>query len=59
MPDNLTTEEAAAYLRMHYKTLLRYARAGVIPHIKLNKRKMLFRKSALEKWLAQRETKAA
>jgi excisionase family DNA binding protein len=46
----LTRQEAAAYLGIHYNTLDKSA----IPRIRIGK-KILFRKSTLEKFLASEE----
>ncbi len=51
----LTAEEAACHLRIHVKTLLRLAREGVAPGIRMGKY-WRFRLSSLDLWLAQHQT---
>ena len=46
----LTSREAAPYLRIHYKTLERGTRRGLLPAIKSGKC-WLFRLSALSAWV--------
>jgi excisionase family DNA binding protein len=48
--DIMTTEEAAAYLRVGVDTLKRKARAGTIPAAKIG-RSWRFQKKDLEAWL--------
>jgi excisionase family DNA binding protein len=47
--DTLTTEEAAAYLRLHPRTVEKKARKGVLPAAKTG-RKWLFRRADLDAW---------
>jgi excisionase family DNA binding protein len=51
----LTAEEASRHLRMHVKTLLRLARGGEVPGIRMG-RYWRFRLSSLDLWLAQQQT---
>jgi excisionase family DNA binding protein len=51
----LTAEEAACHLRIHVKTLLRLAREGVAPGIRMGKY-WRFRLSSLDLWVAQQQT---
>jgi excisionase family DNA binding protein len=46
----LSTQEAAALLAIHPKTLQRLARSGRVPGIRIGK-SWAFRASALDKWL--------
>jgi excisionase family DNA binding protein len=46
----LDTQEAAALLGIHPKTLQRLARAGKVPSVRIGK-SWAFRASALDKWL--------
>lgn len=46
----LTSREAAPFLRLHYKTLERLARTGVVPATKHGK-SWLFRLSRLSDWI--------
>jgi excisionase family DNA binding protein len=46
----LTAEEAASYLRMHTKTLQRFARSGIVPCARMGKY-WRFRLSALDLWV--------
>ena len=49
----LTPEEAGeAFFKVHAKTVIRYAREGIIPGIRLGKKLWRFRKSDLEAWAA-------
>jgi excisionase family DNA binding protein len=50
----LDTDEAAAFIRIHPKTLQRFAREGQIQGIHIGKL-WRFRQSALEKWI-ERQT---
>lgn len=43
----LTTSEAAAYLRLHAKTVQRMARAGEIRHVRIGRR-FLFKRTWLD-----------
>jgi len=55
----LDTDEAAAFIRIHPKTLQRFAREGQIQGIHIGKL-WRFRQSALEKWIErQTGTKAS
>jgi len=47
--DTLTTEEAAAYLRLHPRTVEKKARKGLLPAAKTG-RKWLFRRTDLDAW---------
>ena len=47
--ETMNTSEAAAYLRLHPRTLERKARQGLVPAAKTG-RKWLFRKADLDKW---------
>lgn len=53
--DNLTTSEAARLLRYESEVCFRraVAREG-IPHVRVNARRMLFPRSALEAWMQRR-----
>jgi excisionase family DNA binding protein len=48
----LTPEEAGAYLRVHQKTAIRYAREKRIPAIRLGGKLWRFRSSDLTAWAA-------
>lgn len=56
--ENITfdTREAAAYLKIHYETLLRMARQNLIPHHRIG-RKLLFRKYCLDRWILEQQQK--
>ena len=54
----LTAEEAAAQLRMHTKTLQRYAREGRVPCIRQGKY-WRFRLSSLDLWVKSYENQAS
>ncbi|WP_406704541.1 helix-turn-helix domain-containing protein [Tunturibacter empetritectus] len=45
----LSTSEAAVLLNLHPVTLLRWAREGKLPHLRLG-RKVMFRASELDAW---------
>lgn len=49
LADTMGTHEAAAYLRLHPRTLERKARAGLVPAARTG-RKWLFRRSELDAW---------
>ena len=51
MPEILTSEEVAEYLRTNIETVKRMARAGRLPASKLG-RNWRFRKTDLDEWLA-------
>jgi excisionase family DNA binding protein len=48
----LTPPEAGAFLQVHEKTAIRFARDGVIPAIRLGGKLWRFRRSDLEAWAA-------
>lgn len=50
----LTTQEAAAYLRIHPETLRRWVAAGLIPCVRVG-RTIRFRREALDAWIARKE----
>lgn len=50
----ISTIEAAQALRIHPKTLLRMARQGEVPSVRLSRRRVAFRYSQLDQWLASR-----
>ena len=48
-------DEAAKYLGVNYDTVLRWAREGIVPSSKPGGQRVLFRKKALDKFLAEQE----
>jgi len=48
-------QEAAEYLGVSYDTVLRWAREGIIPSSKPGGQRVLFRRSALDEYLAKHE----
>ena len=50
----ITAEEAAAHLRMHVKTVQRFAREGALPCVRIGKY-WRFRLSALDGWVKSHE----
>lgn len=60
--ENLSSREAAAFLRMSVRSLTTYADAGLIPCVRLPKghkgryHTRIFRRVTLEKWLEKNET---
>lgn len=54
----IDSAQAASLLQLHPVTLLRWARSGRVPHHRLG-RKVVFRASELNSWLASRYTNAA
>lgn len=54
----LTTEEAAQHLRLHPKTLQRFARQGLVPCVRLGKY-WLFRLSALDVWIQGQQNQSS
>jgi excisionase family DNA binding protein len=53
----LTTREAADYIGIKEETLRRWVAAQRVPFVRLN-RLLRFRRSALDKWLAEQEQEA-
>lgn len=47
-----TPQQAGDYLQVHEKTVIRFARQGVIPALRLGKKLWRFRKIDLERWAA-------
>ena len=47
----LTTDEVAEYLRLNRETVLRKARKGEIPAIKMGYRSYRFHKDQIDEWL--------
>lgn len=54
MQATMRAKAAAEYLGVSYWKLLEWARAGKIPHIRLDGR-ILFRRESLDRWLAELE----
>jgi excisionase family DNA binding protein len=54
----LDAEEAAAHLRVHPKTLMRMARNGVVPAIRIGKY-WRFRASTLDAWIGTSENRSS
>ena len=54
----LTAEEAAAHLRIHTKTLQKFARAGIVPCARMGKY-WRFRLSALDLWVCGHENQSS
>lgn len=54
--ENITMDarEAAAYLKIHYETLLKHSRRNQIPYHRIG-RKLLFRKDSLDQWILEQE----
>jgi excisionase family DNA binding protein len=52
----LTPAQAAEYLKVHRNTLLRWRKAGTGPPAIQMGRQWRYRRSALDWWLAERET---
>jgi len=50
--------EAAELLNLHHVTVLRWAREGLLPHLRLG-RKVMFRASELDAWCNARYTVGA
>ncbi|MEW6425191.1 MAG: helix-turn-helix domain-containing protein [Bacillota bacterium] len=50
----MRAKAAAEYIDVSYWKLLELAKAGRIPHIRIDGR-LLFRREALDKWLEQQE----
>lgn len=50
------SQEAAAYLHIHYDTLIRKSKMGEIPHFRIG-RKYLFRKESLDEFIRDQELK--
>lgn len=54
----ITAEEASEPLNLHHVTVLRWAREGRLPHLRLG-RKVMFRASELNAWCIEGYTKVA
>jgi len=54
----ITAAEAAKLLNLHHVTVLRWARQGRLPHLRLG-RKIMFRASALDAWCTESYTRPA
>ena len=54
----LSAEEAAAYLRIHTKTLQKFAREGQVPCVRMGKY-WRFRLSALDVWVRAQENRCS
>lgn len=52
----LSTAQGCVYINVHKKTLLRYARAGLISYVRY-RGKLQFRKSALDYFISKNEVK--
>ena len=59
MDQNITFDahEAAAYLKVHYETVLRMSRRKELPHHRIG-RKLLFRKDSLDTWIQEQEQRS-
>lgn len=51
----INAEEAAKYLGIDYRLLLRLARKNQVPHIIIGKR-IFFRKETLDRWMERQES---
>jgi excisionase family DNA binding protein len=52
----MTTDEAAAYLRVHVETVRRWAREGTLPAAKLgNRGGFRFRREDLDRFMEERQ----
>jgi excisionase family DNA binding protein len=56
--DVMTAREAAEYLRLPVRSVPQYAHAGELPSVKIGRHRR-FRRSSVERWLADRERAAA
>ena len=54
MDEILTLQETAQYLKCHESTIRRYIKQGDFPHFKLGPRAFRFRKSDIDRWIAQK-----
>jgi len=54
MNEILTLQETAQYLKCHESTIRRYIKQGHFPCFKLGPRVFRFRKSDLDRWIAQK-----
>ena len=55
MSELMKTKELAKYLKLHEITITKYAKAGVIPGIRIG-RVWRFRKEAIDKWISNLAT---
>ena len=58
MPEIMTTREIAKYLKLHEITVLKYAREGKIPAIRIGK-VWRYDKEIIDKWIAGDQKKVA
>jgi len=56
MSEIMTTQELAAYLRLHEITICKYAGEGMIPGMRIG-RAWRFDKAEIDKWLDESHTK--
>ncbi|MCL0046633.1 helix-turn-helix domain-containing protein [Dehalococcoidales bacterium] len=54
----LTVDEVAQYIRLNRETVLRKARKGEIPAIKIGYRSYRFSKDQIDAWLREKTTEA-
>jgi excisionase family DNA binding protein len=56
--DILTAREASEYLRVPQRSLYQYAARGELPSVKIGRHRR-FRRSSIDRWLADREAVAS
>lgn len=49
---------AAAYCGIPYQSLLRLTRQGKIPHMRVSKQKILYRRASLDQWMSDLEAQS-
>lgn len=55
MKDVDTSGPAAEYCGMPRQSLLRLTRLGMVPHMRIGKQKILYRRESLDRWMANLE----
>jgi len=57
MPEIITTQELAKYLRLHEITICKFAAKGKIPAVRVGK-VWRFDKEAIDKWISKGQSKS-
>ena len=56
MPEMMTTQELAKYLKLHQITICKYSKQGKIPAIRIG-RVWRFNKESIDKWISEGQKK--
>lgn len=57
MEEYFNVKEVAEYLRCAEVTIRKWVREGKIPYCRLGAKKLFFRKSSIDEWIASKEIK--